>query len=71
MSLTTCIGCGCTDTNPCLGGCHWLVIFDGHAQGICSECPETFAAWEAEAEEKPALILPGDPEFDATLGARR
>jgi hypothetical protein len=73
MSLTTCIGCGCTELNACLGGCTWLVVFEGHEEGICSECPDTYQLYldNLEDVDTPALILPDDPEFNATLAARR
>ena len=29
-----CMGCGCTDDNPCPGGCAWV------APGICSCCAQ-------------------------------
>lgn len=27
-----CVGCGCTDDNPCPGGCTWV------APNLCSSC---------------------------------
>ena len=44
-SLATCIGCGCTDNNACMGengACHWLKVNRETGFGICSACPEFF-----------------------------
>src|SRR5690606_4335780 len=38
---TTCIGCGCTETDACEGGCAWLaegVDEDDRSIGVCTEC---------------------------------
>jgi hypothetical protein len=78
--MSECIECGCTDEQACLGGCHWLVQFDD-GTGICSSCPEAYEEWQAnrfsddldwqDGERPSGLILPGDPEYDATLAHRR
>lgn len=31
-----CVGCGCTDSSPCLGGCHWV------RADLCSACEELY-----------------------------
>lgn len=36
----TCIGCGCSEFAPCLGGCHWVARDDQTGFGICSRCAE-------------------------------
>lgn len=36
--MTTCIGCGCTDTAACEGGCSWIAIGPGEVAGLCSSC---------------------------------
>jgi hypothetical protein len=36
--VTTCIGCGCTDTSPCDGGCSWIAVSPGELVGLCSAC---------------------------------
>jgi len=33
-----CIGCGCTDSMACVGGCHWLAVDYNAGRGVCSEC---------------------------------
>ena len=33
-----CIGCGCTQLTPCLGGCHWTTEDFGDGHGLCSAC---------------------------------
>ena len=38
-----CLGCGCTDWNPCEGGCAWV------RPGLCTSCFESAAAAIAEA----------------------
>jgi hypothetical protein len=41
----TCIGCGCTDSNACIGengACHWLKVNRETGFGICSACPEFY-----------------------------
>lgn len=38
---STCIGCGCTDSSPCLNSgrpCHWLVVDREQGMGVCSQC---------------------------------
>jgi len=40
----TCIGCGCTDSNPCKNGCSW--IWNRGNLGLCSEC---LYKWETAA----------------------
>lgn len=32
-----CIGCGCSDRDPCEEGCGWLMV-DGDV-GVCTNCP--------------------------------
>ena len=31
-----CIGCGCTDQQPCFGGCSWISV----DPPLCSQCAE-------------------------------
>lgn len=38
--IAMCIGCGCTDDSPCIGGCSWLRIDYERGVGVCSGCPE-------------------------------
>jgi len=34
----TCIGCGCTDTAPCLNACFWTWMNELTGAGLCSHC---------------------------------
>jgi hypothetical protein len=70
VSEVTCIGCGCTTSQACAGGCHWLAVDEASGEGICSNCPEFYAPFPDAEPEPPALILPGDPDYEATLRAR-
>jgi hypothetical protein len=36
--MTTCIGCSCTDTSPCDGGCSWIAVGPSERVGLCSAC---------------------------------
>lgn len=51
MNTITCIGCGCDDENACAGDCHWLRIDQHHQLGVCSECPEDVARFDAGDRE--------------------
>jgi hypothetical protein len=33
-----CIGCGCTERDPCLGGCAWVALDVARNVGLCSSC---------------------------------
>lgn len=83
--MTICIGCGCTDDEACEGGCHWVAVGPRGISGLCSSCEELgiielegdelaqeLADTEAQADaEESSLILPGDPEYSATLRGQR
>jgi hypothetical protein len=45
--VATCIGCGCTDDHACPGGCAWLRVDYEEGLGVCSQCGEHEAAWDA------------------------
>lgn len=49
--LVVCIGCGCDDLHGCIGddgeACHWLRVDDEEQLGVCSECPEHVARFNA------------------------
>lgn len=36
--MTACIACGCTDDEPCEGGCSWIAKSPGELAGLCSSC---------------------------------
>lgn len=42
MPTLVCIGCGCTDENPCLNlagqPCAWVAVNEGSGNGLCTEC---------------------------------
>jgi hypothetical protein len=42
MNEAVCIGCKCTDSRACPGGCHWLYVDYDCGHGICSSCPEVY-----------------------------
>ena len=83
----SCIGCGCSDSIACIGGCSWAFESDLPALGICTQCvdefddPETVLVeassdWlrdneDPEIDDDPGLILPGDPQFYPTLRGMR
>ncbi len=33
-----CIGCGCTDSRACDGGCYWEWVEPEDGEGLCSRC---------------------------------
>lgn len=44
----TCIGCGCTDSHPCSGGCEWVWVNRDEGRGWCSSCDD--GDWEVDPE---------------------
>lgn len=38
MPIIVCIGCGCTDSDPCPGGCSWIAGDEDLGAGLCSQC---------------------------------
>jgi len=34
----TCVGCGCTDSNACPGGCSWTWVKRDEGRGWCAAC---------------------------------
>jgi hypothetical protein len=38
IEIRKCVGCGCTDVTPCLGGCRWTGINEETDEGLCSAC---------------------------------
>lgn len=47
MTISSCIGCGCTDDHACDGGCWWMRVDRSIGKGVCSQCEEFIAAWDA------------------------
>lgn len=45
--LAVCIGCGCDDNHACPGGCSWLRVDRDAGLGVCSNCSEAAASWDA------------------------
>lgn len=75
-----CLGCGCSDDEACDGGCEWLRVDYDRGLGVCSNCPDDVAHFDAMAEEAAApafgsepesLLLPGDVEYSQTLSYLR
>jgi len=76
-----CLGCGCSDDGACDGGCEWLRFDYDLGLGVCSNCPEEVAHFDAIAAEDSAapsfdrepesLLLPGDAEYSQTLSYLR
>lgn len=89
--ITICIGCGCDDLHACDvdedgNGCHWVRVDEEQLLGVCSECPDHVARFDAgdrsieyegQAEppigptEEESLLLPGDVEYQQTLSYLR
>jgi hypothetical protein len=50
-----CIGCGCDDHHACVSDlgdpCAWLVVDYPAGVGVCSECPDAMARWNAGDRE--------------------
>ena len=42
-----CIGCGCTESRACPGGCSWTRIDREANIGVCSRCVRSVADWDA------------------------
>lgn len=42
-----CVGCGCTESRACAGGCWWLVSSTQSRSGVCSNCEDQLPAWLA------------------------
>ncbi len=54
--IAKCVGCGCTDVCACLNdltgeACYWLRLDRERGQGVCSECGEHVARWDASVRE--------------------
>lgn len=49
--IATCIGCGCDDLHACvdslLGPCSWLRVDYETGTGVCSECADEEARFDA------------------------
>lgn len=70
LTESQCIGCGCTESHACEGGCAWVDA----DQTLCSRC---FANMQVANELAPAAVArtwPREVQFsalDRELGARR
>lgn len=66
MNEATCIGCGCggPGLESCDGNCHWLRLDKAAALGVCSQCAEFAASWDAAHAF-------GPPHFDLVAHLRR
>lgn len=48
MCIATCIGCGCTDRQACVGDdgpCSWLAVDYAAGVGVCSYCQTQLGRW--------------------------
>jgi hypothetical protein len=49
--IATCIGCGCDDLHACedalFSPCSWLRVDYKSGVGVCSECPDEVARFDA------------------------
>ena len=56
-NIATCIGCGCDELHACqddlLGPCKWLRVDYKAGAGVCSECPDDVARFDAGDREIP------------------
>lgn len=60
---SVCIGCGCTDTCACDGGCYWLHVQGG--VGVCSSCSHALKAWRDGG--RLAMHIPRPPKGSQDL----
>ena len=68
--IRRCESCGCTDLAPCPEGCSWDPTFESVGRYICTRCggKAAFAdALEEYLDPPSSILLPGDPEFEATI----
>lgn len=47
LAIAVCIGCGCDDFHACSGGCTWLRADFAQGLGVCSNCPQSEARFDA------------------------
>lgn len=52
-TVSTCVGCGCTDLHACEGGCWWLRVDREQRKGVCSQCIDHVDAWDAQKVRQP------------------
>lgn len=68
-----CEFCGCTDLQSCPEGCEWLPLYRAEGRWVCTSCAAgarrgAFAdALEAYVDPPSPILLPGDPEYEATI----
>jgi hypothetical protein len=53
----TCIRCGCTDSDPCPGGCSWVWVDRVTGEGVCTSCSPLASADDYPVEEMDAAEL--------------
>lgn len=73
-----CIGCGCSELNPCTEGygntCSWVPCDEGPLCSFCAEIAFAMAARDAgkeDSDHQPLVQLASDAQCDAFLRARR
>ena len=40
--VPTCCVCGCTEAEPCEGGCSWVILDSETNLGVCSACADAY-----------------------------
>lgn len=58
-----CIGCGCTDSEPCNHGgnfCNWIRIDRDIGMGVCSHCQLSADHWDALRQTGGTMIVEND-----------
>jgi hypothetical protein len=65
--VAVCAGCGCSDLQPCSGGCCWLAVNRDDGTGVCSNCPKSLTAWRHQQVQDRIDALP--PDFQRAADA--
>lgn len=69
--IAICIGCGCSSDAACEGGCYWTRLDRAAGLGVCSNCEDHEARFDAGersmSDDDSRLLLPGDDDFGLTL----
>ena len=66
----TCLRCGCTDSQACPGGCHWITIDRQTQTGLCSKCHTLNTSDLNKRTGKNFMITPQATAFLKTKGLK-